>query len=194
MSETEQKQQQPQKKSGGGGGGGKKGGERKDLFSAENVASEAKTIIAMARETDFLVTGVPNIDGTYEERKEGERQNEVPVAVMEALADQIAAAAPTTSFMLIAVGPSDAPPKRCSILVRSTTPKLSPTDWLIACNATDALYGTPAAAFGYFVAEYPIKAKDTVSGMAFAYLRKTKLLQDDCSDDERPAFDINADN
>ena len=158
-----------------------------DPFPAEAITSEAKSIIAKARETEFLVCGVPNLDGTYG------TPIEVPVAVMETLADQIAAEVPTTSFMLIAVGPADVPKKRCSILVHAANGMLAASDWMIACEVSDSLYGDPKRAFGYFEHEYPIKGKDEVSGKAFAFLRKHKLLKEDDSDDEHVAFDINAD-
>lgn len=157
-----------------------------DPFPADTITAEAKTIIAKARETEFLVCGVPNLDGTYG------TPIEVPVAVMETLANQIAAEAPTTSFMLIAVGPADVPKKQCSILVHSASSALPASDWMIACAVSDSLYGDAKRAFGYFEHEFPIKGKDEVSGKAFAFLRKHKLLKEDDSDDEHVAFDINA--
>ena len=160
----------------------------KNPFSAESIAAEAKGIILMARETEFLVTGVANLDGTHEKE-----QNDVPRTVFEALAEQIIAACPKTSFMLIAVGPADKEPKCCSVFVHSASPRLSAADWLIACNMSDAEFGDSTRAFGYSNSEYPIKQKDIVSGAAFAFLRKMKLLDEHDSDDERPDFDINAD-
>ncbi len=181
---------------------GGKSGNKKDLFGAENLEEEANSIIKHAKETDYLVTGIPNVDGTFEELKEGEKQKEVPREVFETIANKVAAACPNTFFMLIGVGPSHEPaegesPKRCSIYVHSANPlQMDPLAWLEATGAIVASFpssSSASSAFGYFNCEFPLKGKDQVSSMAFVYLRKQQFLKDDDSEDERPSFDINED-
>lgn len=161
-------------------------------MSTDNTAAivaQASAVIAMARESPFFVTGVTELDGTHTKQP-----IDVDVASLLATAQLVYKQVPTASFMLIGVGP-----KKCTIFAFSTNDALDPCEWLAAASVCDvpklidsAADENARRAWCFYAAEFPIKAKDAIIGAACAYLRRAGLIAEE-SDDERPPFDINAD-
>jgi len=162
-----------------------------NVFLESMIKAQAAKILPMAMDSKgYFTTGVVELDGTH-----GKQPVDVPLGVLNSVATNIVelvasegTAANQPTFMLIAVGP-----KYCTVLIHvSADNPLSPLEWAQACNV-DAIETCGQCIGGRVVAEYPIKAKDTIIGCACAYLRKHGLIKDEDSDDEGPKFNINDD-
>lgn len=147
-------------------------------FGKKTINKAVAKIVAMAKETPFVVTGVTSLDGSG--------KTDVSTDVLEKVADKVAAAAPECSFMIIAAGAT-----HCSLVAHAPNDALSATDWIVACHVTDSDHGDERRAVGTYACEYPLKSKDQLNSLAFGLLRAKDLMQEESSE-ELPAFDLNA--
>uniref|UniRef100_A0A6C0JU35 Uncharacterized protein n=1 Tax=viral metagenome TaxID=1070528 RepID=A0A6C0JU35_9ZZZZ len=173
----------------------------KGMTMEQRIEADVRDINAKAKETQFLSTGVSNMDGTYEEDYFPVTHNDLHMAALRIIEKN-----PTLSFMLIACGtgpiavkpPTDEPSADttpcCLVYVHSAVEMLNAASWLMACFSGPFMHGTgPVCPYDFkqHDCEYPIKEKDLIISNSCNYLRKLGLIQDE--DEEPIPFDINAD-
>lgn len=171
----------------------------KGMTMEQRMEADVRDINAKAKETQFLSTGVPNMDGTYDEDYFPVTHNDLHWA-----ARRIIEKNPTLSFMLIACGTcpigvettTDVVPATpwCLVYVHSTVETLNPALWLSACFPGPFMRGTgPDCPYDFkqHNCEFPIKEKDVIISNSCNYLRKLGLIHDE--DEEPIPFDINDD-
>jgi hypothetical protein len=139
--------------------------------------ADVKEINAKAKETEFLSTGVVNMDGTFDE-------DYFPVSYddLHKAAQRITEKNPSLSFMLIACGSANGKQHNL-VYAHSVNPRLDKNLWLQACGFPEPDMPYPC--------ESPIKEKDLIISKSCNYLRQLGLIHDE--DEEAIPFDINAD-
>lgn len=144
--------------------------------------AQVKQIVAKAQQTPVLVACVDLLD------KSG--ANDVPVSVLEKVADRVHQQQPATSFMLVAAG------KRCCQLLAirgDNQDRLSAAQWILSCSVHDAEFGSDEKAHGRFDCaeqDSPLKRKEVLIQAAFDYLRANDLMPDEESSEEILGLDL----
>ena len=137
-----------------------------------NEIMEINKITAQAKETKILLTGVPLLDGSG--------ANEVPFDVLTRIINAVTKKVPDTTIFLIVAGST-----KCQALIYTPNDDINVREWILACGMgevgkeEDSWY-----TFAEMECEYPLKMKDQINSLAFAYLRKNKLLDEEESEDE----------
>jgi len=149
-------------------------------FSKKTINKEIARIVALAKETDFLFSGVAALDESG--------KNDIPEEVLTQIGKKVLEKVPQLSLLLISAGSTC-----CTVLACVAPDKqndVSATDWMIAAGVSDSSFGGQDMACGVFTCDCPLKSKEEVAARAFAFARSSNLLVEDESSEEMIAYDL----
>jgi len=151
----------------------------------KSINAQVNQITAKAKQTSVLVTTIDLLD------KSG--GVDVPIAVMDQVANKVIAKCPDVALLLLTAGKN-----RCQMHASTPSETFSALDWINACEPTDSEFGNDRTAHGELACPPPesaLKQCDQLRQHAFAFLRANGHMpgEDESSSEEFGChFDINA--